>query len=677
VTQTRWLMGFGSLSIRARMLLAALLPATLIAVLLASVFLWARLADNEATHSQRARSLLRQVALASEFGLFSGNVLNLQSIAAGALKEADVRSVVITDVAGVVLAKAGQAGPLQLPLLSTGESGFRSRSGGADVFSQPIVAAAVALDDPVDAAPGVARAAAPTLGHVVLELNRNSLLARERKMIAVGIAITVAGLLFGGLLAAWMGRGVVRPIMRVSQMIKRIGNGELSVREPVRPDDPLRDVQVGLNQMVARLESGRDDMSRQIAAATLELREKKEEAELATQVKSQFLAAASHDLRQPTHALGMFVARLGQLSHDEQTQQLVGNIDASVHALQNLLDGLLDISKLDAGAVQVSLQTLALNDVLDPLRQAMQQSAADKGLRLRVRPNSRSHPVWLRSDPVLLSRILMNLVSNAIRYTETGAVLAACRAMPGASHARLEVWDSGIGIAPAHHEQVFKEFFQVSNPARDRSQGLGLGLNIVQRTAKLLNHRIEMRSSLGQGTRFTVWVPQALASAAPTFALGTERRMSNTLEGICVLVVEDDVLASVALVGLLDSWGCRVQAADSLAGALAQVKAHGAPDIIVSDYRLRGPTNGIDVIAALRAHVGKPLAACLASGDTDQQLIAQARDAGLTLLHKPVRPAKLRSLLRSLVAWPNQAEPNLPTPESAPASGTGPVRNLP
>ena len=638
------------LNIRSRMLLAALLPVTLVAALLAGVFLVARVGDNAQAHQQRARSLIRQVALASEYGLFSANVASLQTIASGVLREADVRAAAIVDAQGSVLVQVGASSYAGLPELSGQEAQRVDPATGIDRLTQPIVAAQVKLDDMLERSGADPALKPQLLGHVVMEFSRDSLNRRERGMLAAGLAITLGGLLFGGVLAVLIGRGVVRPVMRVSRMIRRIGDGELSVREEVLPNDPLRDLQKGLNQMAERLELGHDEMTQRIAWATAELREKKEEAELATRAKSQFLAAASHDLRQPTHALGMFVARLGQLPHDAQTNHLVSSLDASVRAMQDLLDGLLDISKLDAGAVQVNLRAMPVNAMFEQVRLAMLDAATEKGLRLRVRPTS----AWVRSDAVLLQRILLNLVANAVRYTRQGSVLVACRPSARGALARIEVWDSGIGIAPEHQGQVFREFYQVGNPERDRTRGLGLGLNIVKRTANLLGHPFRLRSSLGLGTRFTLDVPLApagpagSASPAAANALAAVMAAGTRVDGLGVMVIEDDALAGKALVGLLQSWGCTVTEADGVQAALLQMSQHGVPDVIVSDYRLRNGENGIATVNALCLAAGRSIAACLMSGDTDQALITQAREAGLTLLHKPVRPAKLRSLLRSL-----------------------------
>ena len=240
------------------------------------------------------------------------------------------------------------------------------------------------------------------------------------------------------------------------------------------------------------------------------LHERKNEAEAASQAKSRFLAAASHDLRQPAHALGLFVARLKQLPYDAQTRELLAGVDASVLALQDMLDAFFDYSRLDSQLTHAHLQGFALNAVFDTLRTSFSDMASQKGLRLRIRPTT----AWVQSDPVLLHRVLLNLLSNAVQHTHSGSVLLSCRPGSGRGVLHIEVRDSGIGIAQEHQQKVFEEFYQVENPERDRNKGLGLGLSIVERSCKLLDHRIALRSALGCGSTFTLQVPQGSADVA-------------------------------------------------------------------------------------------------------------------------------------------------------------------
>ena len=374
------------------------------------------------------------------------------------------------------------------------------------------------------------------------------------------------------------------------------------------------------------------------------LMEGRRQAEAAALAKTRFLAAASHDLRQPAHALGLFVGRLTQMKHDADTRQMVDGVDQAVRGLQQMLDDFFDYTRLDASAEPPHTSRFAIANVLARLEAGFGPQAIEKGLRLRIRPSTR----WVESDPIVLHRVLLNLVSNAIQYTPHGSVLVACRVDAKRSILRIEVRDSGIGIAPEHHESIYSEFFQVLNPERDRSKGIGLGLSIVQRSCQLLNHRVSLTSQPGRGSRFIVEVPLV---PVPHFASNGVPFVTQDLAawaGLQVLVIEDDDLGGEAMQGLLTSWGCQVTLARDATGALTQWYLGLRPDFIVSDYRLPGDCNGVETVLKLRQLAGVPIAACVVSGDRDETVRHAATEAGLILLPKPVRPAKLRSMMRHL-----------------------------
>ena len=372
------------------------------------------------------------------------------------------------------------------------------------------------------------------------------------------------------------------------------------------------------------------------------LQQRKEEAEAASQAKSRFLAAASHDLRQPAHALGLFVARLNQLPNSPQTQELVAGVDASVQALQDMLNAFFDYSRLDTQLTHAHVSGFALNSLFDKLRSSFSDMARHKGLRLRVRPTS----AWVQSDPVLLHRVLLNLLGNAVQHTHSGTVLLACRPAAGPGEWRIEVRDSGVGIAPQHQQKVFEEFYQVENPERDRNKGLGLGLSIVERSCLLLGHRLALRSALGCGSTFELRLPGAAAEPALPPAALPEPAAAQELQGMRVLLVEDDALGRSALKGLLLSWGCQVLEATTLQSALAQWTLAEPLDFILTDYRLLGNENGVDTVQRLRELAGQAIPGCVISGDTDAAFKQRIELSGLLLLQKPVKPAKLRSVLR-------------------------------
>ncbi|WP_439518979.1 ATP-binding protein [Hydrogenophaga sp.] len=379
-----------------------------------------------------------------------------------------------------------------------------------------------------------------------------------------------------------------------------------------------------------------------------QLREKQEAAEAERRAMSRFLSAASHDLRQPTHAMGLLIDQLKQLPGSPQNHVLVSRLDASVRTLEHMLNALLDLSRLDSDVVQVKPAAVPFARLVEQLRPLFPGEGIRSGVRLKFRP---SH-LWLDTDLALLQRVLHNLVGNALRFTPQGTVLVACRGNRSGTYARIEVRDSGIGIAPEHLPHIFDEFFQVDNPERDRSKGLGLGLSIARRTCDLLGHPLEVRSAPGWGSCFSVTVPLA----PPQPALAEEPRAApwdltqEPLVGLRALIIEDDAMASDALFDFLKTWKAVPQAAEGIETARALVARGHVPDVIVSDHRLRGEENGIDAIIALRELTGRQIPACLITGDMDKAVAERARSLGISMLYKPARPAALRELILSLIA---------------------------
>jgi CheY-like chemotaxis protein len=382
-------------------------------------------------------------------------------------------------------------------------------------------------------------------------------------------------------------------------------------------------------------------LQRRVELATRELNERRLDAERANQAKTRFLAAASHDLRQPLHALGLFADQLSRRKLVGEDQRLVARIVESTEALSELLDALLDISRLDAGAYAPKVRPFPLAPLLGRIRQEYEELAKAKGLRLKVVESDR----WIESDPAMFERILINLMSNAIRYTDRGSVMLAVRRR--GNRLRIEVRDSGIGVPESSQELIFSEFVQLGNPERDRRKGLGLGLSILQRMCALLAHPYGLRSRPAGGSVFWVEVPQATPvrditpDAAPA---------EGELTGRTVAVVEDDPLALEGLRGQLQAWGCEVYGAPSGAELMVQLARHGArPDLIVSDQQLPNGEYGLLVIDQLRDRYGRGIPALLVTGHPSQALQAAAAELRLPILSKPVRPAKLRAVVQGLL----------------------------
>jgi len=367
-----------------------------------------------------------------------------------------------------------------------------------------------------------------------------------------------------------------------------------------------------------------------------EVREEHRQAQLANQSKSRFLASASHDLRQPLYALGLFTQRLQNATDLEDARAVAPLIERSFTSLKNLLDALLDVSRLDAGVISVNAQHFALQELFDSLDSQCRPLAEAKGIELHIRPTR----AWLNSDPQLLERILRNLIFNAIRYTTQGKVLVGVR-RHGARLA-LQVIDSGIGIPPQELPNIFQEFHQLNNPERDREKGLGLGLSIVQRLAALLNSEVQVRSQVGRGSYFTLSLPVGQAVAAtPLTIQPTSRPVDHR-----ILVIDDDRLILHASKSFLTQLGYQVITAEGEEEALAKLRQEGiSPDLLITDYRLRENRTGIDAALAIRAYLQHPLPVIIVTGDTDPKRIAEATSHEFHLLHKPISPQLLQSTI--------------------------------
>jgi len=361
-------------------------------------------------------------------------------------------------------------------------------------------------------------------------------------------------------------------------------------------------------------------------------------AEEASRSKSRFFAAANHDLRQPLHSLGLFATALRNGSEGRSGIKLVDQILQCTDSLERLFDNLLDISRLDAGQIEAKRTIVPLNDVLTRLRSMFTIPAQEKNLKLRLRPCTYS----VNTDSTLLFRILSNLVSNALRYTESGGIVVGCRRRR--DKVVIEVWDTGIGIPAEHRERIFEEFYQLNNPERDRTRGLGLGLASVRRIAQLLDHPIRLFSRVGKGSRFSVEVPIADPARIPTASVTVEHKVPNLLGGKFIIVIDDEASVRLGMQSLLESWGCKCLTAADANEALAGVNGV-KPDFIIADLRLRGDDTGIDAINVMRSHLGTSIPAVLVSGDTATEQLRKVSAAGLTMMHKPLKAVRLRALL--------------------------------
>lgn len=364
----------------------------------------------------------------------------------------------------------------------------------------------------------------------------------------------------------------------------------------------------------------------------------KEEAERLHLAKSNFLAAASHDLRQPLHALGLFVAALHKTVRSQRGRSILRNMERSLSSMQAMFHSLLDISKLDAGVLAPERSRFPIDRLMGDLVEEFRPEAEQKGLALRYMPMS----VMVESDSGLLERVLRNLLANAVRYTVEGRILAGARRLDGA--VRIEIWDTGVGIPATQIDKIFEEFHQIADSNRSGQQGLGLGLAIVSRTATLLGHPVQVRSQPGRGSVFSITVPAVSAAHAAADGGAAAPAPEPRVPRARVLVIDDDESVLISMRELLGSWSCAVDTAKSLVEASALVAA-ATPDVIIADYRLGTGETGIGALDDLRERFGLEAPGILLTGDTAPDRLKEARASGYHLLHKPLRPARLRTLL--------------------------------
>ncbi|MEP9371354.1 hybrid sensor histidine kinase/response regulator [Mesorhizobium sp. KR1-2] len=402
------------------------------------------------------------------------------------------------------------------------------------------------------------------------------------------------------------------------------------------------------NQVRSRTEELRATL-RRLEVSNIDLAVAKESAERANVSKTRFLAAASHDILQPLNAAHLSVSALAEIQTTEEGRKLVRQVERSLNTMEDLLHTLLDISKLDAGVVETSINDVPLEPLFSSLKSDFQPLATQKGLKLKFLSTN----AVVRSDRTLLRRIVQNIVSNAIRYTRNGGVLVGARRR--GEMIRIEVADTGCGIPEDQREAIFEEFHRCAGSAdADISGGgLGLGLSIVRRMTTALNHPITLSSVVGRGTVFHLDIPVAetVFTFADTASTEPERPRGYGLFGTKVLLVEDDPDVLDAMTALLERWQCTVRTAASTAETLRALgDTAWIPDIVIADQHLEGGDLGSVTVSSVRQYLNRDVPALIITGDASEDVTLTARTAGVELMRKPLKPAQLRALLAHLLA---------------------------
>jgi len=384
------------------------------------------------------------------------------------------------------------------------------------------------------------------------------------------------------------------------------------------------------------------DLIRRLQAESERAQDALKKEEIAHAAKSKFLAAASHDLRQPIHAQGLFLEVLDSTELTATQRELVANIRSASNNCADMLHTLLDYSRIEAGVVEPALTPFLLQPMLNKIEQELAPQAAAKGIVYRSRE---THAVAL-GDSALTEFILRNLVSNAIRYTDTGGMLVACRVRGDKTF--LEVWDTGIGIPEEQYENIFQEFHQLGNPERDHRKGLGLGLAIAQGLTRLQGYALRLRSVVNRGSVFKIEMPTSALAVERHEVQTAQTNSSHLLAGKSILFIDDDQRVRSSMEQLLKSWNCKCFCVESIEQAEAVAKERNL-DVVISDYRLREQRNGTEAIHAVRRVTGQAIAALLITGDTAPARLREARATGISLLHKPVCASVLRDELLRLL----------------------------
>lgn len=629
-----------ALTLRLRILAVALMPLLLAVGMFAIYFTQRSANEMEESLVRQGHDSAKHLADTVAFDLFSGNLSPVKRFLDYERNFRRIDAAAVTDrMQWLVISGKSKA----LPLIDGTTPPLHWRNGPMLFFAHQVRLPASSESDPYLDTPATQRNDL----YMVVSLSRAPVeLARSQGGLAAASTALVS-ILFALLLAWRLSGNVSRPLLNITHTVAQLTNGNLTARTAEHSHGEIGLLEKGINRMAQALEENQRNLTLRVHDATAELLGQKLAAEAAVQAKSRFLAAASHDLRQPLHALTLLVAALHEQVPDGEAGRLTRHIETAAAAMESLLNALLDLSKLDAGVVEARPHCFSLNKIFGQLSSQFAAVAEVRGIKLSFVPNT----LWAYSDPALVERILANLISNALRYTERGRVLVGARRV-GADWLRFVVCDTGKGIPQEYQNRIFEEYFQVSNPERHRDKGLGLGLAIVSRLAHLLGSRVQVRSNFGQGSCFSF----QLARCPPSLIQPDQPPSAAfllPLEKALVAFIDDDETILDAMVQLFDKWNVALAAGEDAEQVRDELRLLGrTPNLILCDFRLRDGRTGIEAIQTLRDAFGDAIPAALLTGDTATDTIQTIRASGLPVLHKPLKPAKLRAFLSHLLAEP-------------------------
>lgn len=491
-----------------------------------------------------------------------------------------------------------------------------------------------------------------TIGELVLQVSLAQIQQRRWQFALVALVIQVVAGLLAYLLTARLQQMITRPLQDLSVVADKItGSHDYSLRAQQQGSDEVGAVVDAFNDMLHTIQ----EANHTLHEAMLELQEKREMSDAHARSAndrreeiSEYFGGVSHDLRQPLHAMGLFVETLLAKGNQQREEtHILGQLNESIRHQSEMLTELLDVSKLDAGVKQAKLRTFAIRPVLQRITNDFSVLAEDKLIRLTLSIFDEKHTeagaLSVHSDPIMLERVIRNLLSNAIRYTDDGGVLVACRVKQDAT-VSIEIWDTGKGIPKEQRASIFDAHLQLDNAEQDVNKGFGLGLSVVKRLTDTLGHPLTVDSVAGRGSVFKIGLPHVTVMATEPI-----KPMPHSLEGKRLLLVDDDSRIRTALGDLLRAWGVNV----TLVATYEELTAASCPpiDMIITDYNLPHQRTGLDVIAWVQQqieHADSPVPAIIITGETDEAVFSAIARAGYAYLAKPVKAAKLRAVLSNM-----------------------------
>ncbi len=609
----------------------ALLPMLLVAGLLATILvsLGYRLMSDE--NELRAAAVARQLASSLTFSVVSGNQELMTEIVGNVMRfSPDTVAVIIQRPDGSVLYQSGT----RSKTTTTKSSANRYLE-----VTEPLVAPNVTVEDFYSGTkPSGISYAAPPIGRVTVIVDRQRLLVQRDQQILMAIALALGGALLGTVIVARITRRIREQIRNAISVVQQIGRGELGARMPLSEAGPLDELVVGINQMGRQIEFSQNALQDGIAHATAGLVTERDVARRSTLAKTQFLAAASHDLRQPLHALSLFVTQARSSMTAAERQIVMAQIESSVHHLQELLDGLLDLSRMETGEFPVRLENIDVSKILGRVCDNLAPIAGAKGLPIHCSAGT----YWICSDPQLVERIALNLVGNAVRYSHRGGVLVTCRRR--GNSIRVQVWDTGIGIAADKVHSIFDDYTQIGNEERAAHKGLGLGLAICRRAALLLGTEIGVHSVPGRGSVFWFDLPQGNpppVTAAASLSL-TLPAAAPEFSGTCLVVDSDPQRTTHTLATLRQFFKAPLHAKDETdARHLCRTYT---PALLLCSCTTTNVTQVISMTSLLGSEFPAMQIIAL-TVDLDASLKEQLAQSGLISLKLPLIPGRLRAVL--------------------------------